>query len=108
MARYPTYSSFIGVIYSGDSSSDIVEFVCSKKKNWLEEFFIDDVVFHGIFPQEYGYTLIHSTNLRPQDGEECACPCYLIHIHSRSETHMEEKELAEKMQLMFGLGAILG
>ncbi len=91
----------MGVIYSGDSVSDIAQFICSKKKKWLEDFGVDDVVINGIFPTEYGYTLIQSANIAPFANRVCESMCFLRHLHAFGEMHETEIDLSEKMRLAY-------
>ncbi len=91
----------MGVIYSGDSISDIAQFICSKQKKWLEDFGVDDVVINGIFPAEYGYTLIRSANIAPFSGASCESLCFLRHLHRGGDEHETEIALSEKMRLTY-------
>ncbi len=86
------------MINSGDSSSDIAQFICSKEKKWLEDFGVDDIVINGIFPAEYHYTLIHSAHIGRFSSSLCKSQCYLRHLREESDVAKTEMSFSKRVR----------
>ena len=72
---------------------------CERPKQWLEDFFIDDVVFDGIFAKKNYHTLVHSDKfVLVGQANQCLNSCVAIHMHPKTDTNYNNEDIIQQFR----------